>query len=71
MPGRIDPETGNLLDVDGDQPRTLDEIRQINPPCPRCGIRISAIPIPVSSLESAGPTQLYQFGRHRFNCSCY
>lgn len=71
MPGRIDPETGELLDVDGDQLRTLAEIQQINPACPRCGTRISVIPIPSESLEGAGPTQMYQFGRHKFNCNCY
>jgi hypothetical protein len=67
----IDPATGNLLNVDGNVPRTFIELQQIKPPCPRCGTRISVIPIPIESLEGSGPTQLYQFGRHQFNCNCY
>jgi hypothetical protein len=71
MIGRIDPDTGNLLDVDGAKPRTFAELQQINPPCRRCGVPISVIPMPVEKFEGNGPMQLYQFGRHRFNCRCY
>ena len=67
----VDPETGNLIGVDGATPRTRAEIRQINPPCPRCGTPISVIARPVDRFEGSMPTQLYQFGRHEFHCNCW
>lgn len=71
MLGRIDPESGELLDIDRDQPRSLAELRRITPPCPRCGTPISVIPIPLEGQEGPAPTPLYAFGRHEFHCRCY
>lgn len=71
MQGRIDPENGALLDVDGATPRTLAELRQINPPCPRCGTPISVEARLMQPFEGSGPTDLYQFGRHKFHCNCW
>lgn len=70
MIGRIDVETGELLGVDGSQPRTLAELRQINPPCPRCDVATSVIPIPTGRRSGTG-TELYVFSQHRYRCRCY
>jgi len=70
MTGRIDPETGELLGVDGSQPRTLAALRQINPPCPRCDTATAVRPIPTGRHSSTG-AELYVFQQHVFHCRCY
>jgi hypothetical protein len=71
MPGRIDPDTGDLIDIDRSRSYTLAEIRQITPACPRCESTVSVAPIKRSSLAGSGPMDAYMIGRHTFNCHCF
>jgi hypothetical protein len=70
MTGRINPVTGELLGVDASQPRTLAELRQINPPCPRCDAPTGVIPIATGRRSHTG-AELYTFSQHRYTCRCY